>query len=122
MADLRVALRESPSLLPSLEALPAAFLRDDAVTATVDLLDGMLALLSEHGITSNSGVYAALMTGQMRRKDWAAVAATESRIPAEMITPKMRAMLANGAARRSQLDEALGQLRQIPTPAEGTQS
>jgi pentatricopeptide repeat protein len=116
MADLRVALKESPSLLPSLEALPAAFLRDDAV----DLLDGTLVLLSEHGIPPDAGVYAGLMASQLRRGDCAAVAATASRVPAEMLTPKMRAMLAMGAARRGRLDEALGHLRHIPTPSEGT--
>jgi len=116
MADLRIALKDSPSLLSSLQALPAVFLRNEAV----DLLDGMLALLSEHGITSDADTHAYLMRVQMRRRDWAAVAATASRMPAETITPEMRAMLANGAIRRGRLDEALGHLHHIPTPAEGT--
>jgi len=65
MAALRAALKDSPSLLPSLEALPAVFLRDDAV----DLLDGTLALLAEHGISSDAGVHAGLMAAQLRHHD-----------------------------------------------------
>jgi len=46
------------------------------------------------------------------------VAATATLVPAAMFTSKMRAMLAISAAQRGRLDEALCNLRHIPTPSE----
>mmetsp|Transcript_102229 Transcript_102229/g.284765 ORF Transcript_102229/g.284765 Transcript_102229/m.284765 type:complete len:1078 (+) Transcript_102229:112-3345(+) len=115
LAELRSALNSCPGLLPSFAALPAALLRDDAV----ELLDGTLALLEERDFNVEPTAYAGLMGAQLRRRDYAGVAATASRVPSHALSPKMRAMLASAAAQRSRLDEALGHLRQMPVPAEG---
>jgi pentatricopeptide repeat protein len=116
IGNLRSALTSSPVLLPNVATLPAALLRDDAV----DLLDGVTKLLEEHGQSVDTAVYAGLMSGHMRRRDYAAVSAVADRLAPESFNPRMRAMLAAAATHRGRLDEALGHIRQMPVTLEGT--
>ncbi|CAE6940013.1 unnamed protein product [Symbiodinium natans] len=111
-AELRGALKgpAGAKLLAEMEALPAALLRDDAI----DLLPPVLQVLQETGKRAETSTYAALMAAQLRRRDFAGVAVTASRLPEDSLTPKMRAILATAAAQRQKLDEALRQLEQLP--------
>jgi len=118
VAELRSAVDCSPGLLTSVASLPASLLRDD----NVELLDGTVRLLEENGSPVDSIVYAGLMNGQLRRRDYTGIAETAKLVKPDAFTPKMRAMLATAAAHRGRLDEALGQLRQMPVPVEGARS
>jgi hypothetical protein len=115
ITELRSALDANPGLLPNVLGLPATLLRDDAV----QLLDGTLKLLQDHGQSVDIALHAGLMSAQLRRRDYEGVAASAQRVPAEALTPKMRCMLATSAAFRKRLDEAFGQLRQMPVPTDG---
>mmetsp|Transcript_71061 Transcript_71061/g.111239 ORF Transcript_71061/g.111239 Transcript_71061/m.111239 type:complete len:1078 (-) Transcript_71061:92-3325(-) len=114
LAELRSALDCNPSLLPNVVCLCNALLRDDAV----ELLDGVVKLLEDHDQTIDIVVYAGLMKGQLRRREYAAVASIAARVDIAL-TPQMRAMLVSAATNRSRLDEALGHVRQMPAVAEG---
>jgi pentatricopeptide repeat protein len=116
IANLRSSLDNSPALLPNVAALPAALLRDDAV----DLLDGVTKLLEAHGQSVDVSVYAGLMSGHLRRRDYAAVGAIAERLTPDAVSPKMRAMLAAAATHRGRLDEALGHIRQMPVTPDGS--
>lgn len=117
VAELRTAMDSNPKLLEKVTALPAALLRDDQV----ELLDATLAVLEERGQPADVAAYAGLMAAQFRRRDHVGVAATAARLPGAPTT-RMRALLAASAAHRGRLDEALGQLRQIPEAAPAAKS
>lgn len=116
--ELRKALEGNGALLPAIAKLPAVMLSDDAV----EMVEGTVKLLAEHGHPVEQSVYAGLMVAQCRHRDFAAVANTAEALAPEMLNPKMRATLAVAAAHRGRLDEALGHLRQMPAPPEGTKS
>mmetsp|Transcript_13840 Transcript_13840/g.32962 ORF Transcript_13840/g.32962 Transcript_13840/m.32962 type:complete len:870 (-) Transcript_13840:297-2906(-) len=110
--ELRDALTgpAAAKLLPEMEALPAALLRDDAI----DLLPPVLHVLQDSGKPVEMSTYAALMAAQLRRRDFAGVNSTASKLPEESLTPRMRAILATAAAQRQKLDEALRHLQRMP--------
>mmetsp|Transcript_72746 Transcript_72746/g.170568 ORF Transcript_72746/g.170568 Transcript_72746/m.170568 type:complete len:869 (-) Transcript_72746:213-2819(-) len=110
--ELRAALKgpASAKLLSEMEALPAALLRDDAI----DLLPPVLQVLQDWDKRAETSTYAALMAAQLRRRDFAGVGITASKLPEDALTPKMRAILAAAAAQRGKLEEALRQLEQLP--------
>ncbi|CAE7241489.1 unnamed protein product [Symbiodinium sp. CCMP2592] len=110
--ELRAALKgpASAKLLSEMEALPAALLRDDAI----DLLPPVLQVLQDWEKRAETSTYAALMAAQLRRRDFAGVGVTASKLPEDALTPKMRAILAAAAVQRGKLEEALRQLEQLP--------
>jgi len=116
VAELRSAVDSNPGLLPSVAALAAALLRDDAV----ELLNGTIKLLEAHKQPVDVAMYAGLMGAQLRRRNYEAVSAMALRIASEDLTPKMRTMLATSAVHRRRLDEALGHIRQMSVPADGS--
>lgn len=118
VAELRSSLASCPGLLPGIALLPNTLLRDDSL----DLASGVLALLEERKYQVDQGPYASLMAAQLRRRDYAGVALTAGRLDASSLTPKMRTILATAAVSRGQLDEALGHIRQMPTPPPGGRS
>lgn len=111
-SELRSGL-EAKHLLPELEALPATLLRDDAV----DLLPPVLQVLQDVGKRAEVTVYASLMAAQLRRRDFAGVNLTASKLPEDVLTPKMHAILATTAAHRQKLDDALRYLQLLPSDA-----
>ncbi|CAE7411948.1 unnamed protein product [Symbiodinium sp. CCMP2456] len=115
--ELRAALKgpASAKLLSEMEALPAALLRDDAI----DLLPPVLQVLQDWDKRAEMSTYAALMAAQLRRRDFAGVGVTASKLPEDSLTPKMRAILAAAAAQRGKLEEALRQLEQLPDADSG---
>jgi len=113
--QLSEALHRNTELLASIASLPEMLLRDDAI----ELVEGVAALLDEHGRPVDSTIVAGIMAAHLRRKNYDAVAACASRLPASALTPRMRATLAAAAAQRNRLDEALGHLRQMPPVAQG---
>jgi len=116
VAELRSAIGSNPALLPSVKTLAAALLRDDAV----ELLEGTIKLLEAHQQHVDIAMYGGLMGGLLRRRNYEAVTATAQNIAPQDLTPKMRAMLVTSAVHRARLDEALGHLRQMSVPAEGS--
>eukprot|EP00928_Gymnodinium_smaydae_P013511 TRINITY_DN14925_c0_g1_i1.p1 TRINITY_DN14925_c0_g1~~TRINITY_DN14925_c0_g1_i1.p1 ORF type:complete len:1086 (-),score=258.09 TRINITY_DN14925_c0_g1_i1:259-3516(-) len=117
-AELQSALDANESFLANVEALPAALLRDGAV----ELLGAVIELLEKHDRAPDSSIYVGLMAALLRRRDYAGVAAAASRVSAENITPKMRALLAAAAAHGGNFAQALEHLGQIPAPSEGQRS
>jgi pentatricopeptide repeat protein len=115
LAELRSALDCNPLLLPNVVSLSTALLRDDAV----ELLDGVVKLLEDQNQTIDTAVYAGLMKGKLRRKEYTEVSAIAARVDAAGLTPQMRAMLISAATNRARLDEALGHIRQMPVTEEG---
>jgi len=118
IAELRSALQANPALLPSVEGLLSALVKDDAA----ELLQAAIVLLEENGRSPDKFAYAGLMGALLRRRDFAGVASVAARVPSESMTPKMRAILATAAAQRGRLDEALGHVRQMPAPEDGARS
>jgi pentatricopeptide repeat protein len=114
-AELRCAIKANSALLPNLELLPAALLRDDSV----GLLSAVVALLEECGKAPDITIYSGLMAALLRRRDFAGVAGSAANVPVDAVTPRMRALLASAAAQAGRLDEALGHLRQMPSTPEG---
>lgn len=112
-SELRSALEAAKHLLPDVEALPATLLRDDAV----DLLPPVLQVLQDVGKRAEITVYASLMAAQLRRRDFAGVNLTASKLPEDVLTPKMHAILATTAAHRQKLDDALRYLQLLPSDA-----
>eukprot|EP00439_Symbiodinium_sp_Y106_P023694 s5439_g2.t3 len=117
--ELRAALKgpASAKLLSEMEALPAALLRDDEHVSdcgAIDLLPPVLQVLQDWDKRAETSTYAALMAAQLRRRDFAGVGITASKLPEDALTPKMRAILAAAAAQRGKLEEALRQLEQLP--------
>ncbi|OLP79066.1 Pentatricopeptide repeat-containing protein [Symbiodinium microadriaticum] len=98
--ELRAALKgpASAKLLSEMEA--------------IDLLPPVLQVLQ-----------AALMAAQLRRRDFAGVGVTASKLPEDSLTcqpePKMRAILAAAAAQRGKLEEAVRQLERLPDSDSG---
>eukprot|EP00959_Pyramimonas_sp_CCMP1952_P466904 9490714-Pyramimonas_sp.AAC.1 len=62
------------------------------------------------------------MGALLRRRDYAGATEAVASLSPEALTPKIRAMLATAAVYRERLDEALGQLRQIPVPEGGARA
>eukprot|EP00929_Paragymnodinium_shiwhaense_P045012 TRINITY_DN23051_c0_g1_i1.p1 TRINITY_DN23051_c0_g1~~TRINITY_DN23051_c0_g1_i1.p1 ORF type:complete len:1058 (+),score=256.41 TRINITY_DN23051_c0_g1_i1:128-3301(+) len=118
VAEIRGATAEIPGLLSSVEALPAALLRDD----NVDVLGAVVQFLEEKDRRPDCGIYAGLMGGLLRRRDFSGVAAVAANLHADAISPRMRSLLAAAAAQRYRLDEALGHVRQMPAAEEGAKS
>jgi len=116
VAELRSAIDSNPGLLTGVSDLAGALLRDDAV----ELLDGTIKLLEAHKQPVDIAMYAGLMGGLLRRRNYDAVSATVLRVPAQDLTPKMRTMLVTAAVHRARLDEALGHMRQMSAPADGS--
>jgi len=114
--QLSEAVNRNKELIASIVSLPEMLLRDDAV----ELVEGIAALLDEHGRPVESAIYAGIMAAHLRRKNFDAVAAVASRLPRNSLTPHMRATLAAAAAQSNCLDQALGHLRQMPCPADST--
>lgn len=112
-SELRSGLEAAKHLLPDLEALPATLLRDDAV----DLVPPVLQVLQDLGKRAEVTVYASLMAAQLRRRDFAGVNLTASKLPEDVLTPKMHAILATTAANRQKLDDALRYLQLLPSDA-----
>eukprot|EP00928_Gymnodinium_smaydae_P025389 TRINITY_DN2022_c2_g3_i1.p1 TRINITY_DN2022_c2_g3~~TRINITY_DN2022_c2_g3_i1.p1 ORF type:complete len:1064 (-),score=241.45 TRINITY_DN2022_c2_g3_i1:64-3255(-) len=113
--EVKSALLSNEPLLTSLVMLPQTLLRDGAP----ELLTIVIDLLEASGRTPDLSVYAGLMATLLRRRDYAGVAASGSRLPSESITSKMRAHLAAAAAQRGLVDEVLEHVRQIPALEEG---
>lgn len=116
LAEIEAALDSNTALLPNVEALPAALLRDGAV----ELVGAAVAMLEKRGRTPDSAVYAGLLSSLLRRRDLAGVASVAAKMPSTSMTPKIRAVLAAAAAQHGRLDEALGHIRQLPVPPENT--
>lgn len=112
-AELRQALTSRGSnLLSDVQALPTALLRDDAI----ELLPPVLQVLQDFGKSPEAAVIASLMAAQLRRRDYAGVELTASKLPDEKtLTPKMHAILATTAAHRQRLDACKEHLQQVPS-------
>lgn len=118
LAEIDAALDANPLLSSSVDSLPAALLRDGAV----ELAGAAVSVLEKRGRTPDSALYSGLLSALLRRRDFGGVANVASKLPADSMTPKIRALLAAAASQRGRLDEALGHIRQMPVPAEGEKS
>lgn len=115
MEELRQSVESNLSLLKSLGNLPSALLRDDNLELAIHATN----LLQEFEHTLDISVYATLMSAQLRRQDYAGIVKTAAGLSDDMLTSRLRSMIATALVHSGKLDDALEQICKIPVPGEG---
>jgi len=113
--ELRQSVESNPSLLKCLANLPSALLRDDNLELAIHVIE----LLQEFGHTLDVSVQATLISAQLRRQDYEGIVKTALGLSDDVLTPRLRSMIATALVHTGSLDDALEHISQIPVPAEG---